>query len=342
MGGCYEREMCTGYLTKNAGEVCTDDEQCKSKRCSKTDGQHRCTSDDNVSPMGSCQLTDNHTCPEWLCSSLLGLTTDVDLYCSWPNEDSVIQKITEQKKNIVKISATAFINPTGELDVRELASTATGADLADGKTIDELMQKHMDTCAGTSFAKAVSGEDIYNNIKAIVDRFDIYSKCTQVYVPRQVNGLARMQKDDVIGISTEVAYGFFSLSFEDVSEYKEYTDNEGTKTLIAIISSRKENVIEGNYDIELRLFTNGTVRLGYTKRQNLAEAVLRHAISFDAYKITTQQSVDRTILKLAYAGRYGAASIDDGAGCYVRELCTGYLTKVEGEKCEDDEQCKRV
>merc|ERR1711879_1019968 len=105
------------------------------------------------------------------------------------------------------------------------------------------------------------------------------------------------------------------------------------------ITSRKENVIEGNYDVTVQLFANQTVRLAYTKRQNLAEWVLQSGISHAGYIIATQDSVDRTMLKLAYAGRYGPEALDEDSGCYVREYCTDYFTLQLGESCDEDKQC---
>merc|ERR1712050_534079 len=149
------------------------------------------------------------------------------------------------------------------------------------------------------------------------------TKCTKVYVPnRDEDGNPKMRKDDIIAIVTEPLAGHFTLSYEDVSQYQEYIDEHGTKTLVAIISSRKENVIEGNYDVTVQLFTNGTVRLAYTKRQNLAEWVLDAGIDRAGYIIVTQQSVDRTMLKLAYAGRYGPEALSEDTGCFVRKACT--------------------
>merc|ERR1712232_598467 len=189
------------------------------------------------------------------------------------------------------------------MGIRVLPDGVEASDL-DGKDVSDLLEPHQDTCAGHLQPK--SGEEVYNNIKSYVDTFDIYTKCTKVYVPnRDENGKPQMRKDDIIAIVTEPLAGHFTLSYEDVAQYQEYVDNEGTKTLTAIISSRKENVIEGNYDVTVSLFQNQTVRLAYSKRQNLAEWLLDQGISRAGYIITTQDSVDRTMLKLAYAGHYG-------------------------------------
>merc|ERR1712032_92882 len=124
-----------------------------------------------------------------------------------------------------------------------------------------------------------------------------------------------------------------------MGQYQETVDNEGTKILSLIISSRKENVIVGNYGVTLRLFKNDTVGLAYSKRQNLAEKVVAAGISHRDYIITTQRSVDNTIRKLAYAGLYGPASLGDDTGCYVYRMCPDWQTLDVGEACENDEQC---
>jgi hypothetical protein len=263
--------------------------------------------------------------------------TDVDVSCSFPPESVVTSAIHEREANIVKISSDTFITPEmSHLEILVLPDDAEAADL-ESKDVSEILVPHNDSCAGRFQPK--SGADVYNNIKAYVDTFDIYTMCTKVYVPNQVNGVPKMRKDDVIAIVTEPFPGHFTLSYEDVAQYEEYIDSENTKTLIAIITSRKENVIEGNYDVKVQLFANQTVRLAYTKRQNLAERILDLGISHTGYVIATQDSVDRTMLKLAYAGRYGPEALDENLGCYVRKYCTDYFTLAIGEACNYDRQC---
>jgi hypothetical protein len=249
----------------------------------------------------------------------------------------VREAIKDREDQIVKISSETWITPDmASLDIDVLREGAEASDLQ-GKDISEMLVRHQDSCAGKLPTK--SGQDVYDNIKAYVDTFDIYTKCTKVYVPNQENGKPKMRKDDIIAIVTEPISGHFTLSYEDVAQYQEFVDNEGTKTLQAIITSRKENVIEGNYDVTVQLFVNQTVRLAYTKRQNLAESLMQAGISHEGYIITTQDSVDRTMLKLAYAGRYGPEALDEETGCYVRKWCTDYFTLQVGDACHDDKQC---
>merc|ERR1712032_1554352 len=238
---------------------------------------------------------------------------------------------------IVKISSETYITPNmSNLDIQVLPDGTQAADL-EGKEVSELLTPHLDTCAGVFAEK--SGADVYNNIKSFIDKFDIYTKCTKVYVPNEVGGIPQMRKDDIIAIVTEPIPGHFTLSYEDVAQYQEYIDSDGTTTLNAIITSRKENVIEGNYDVTVQLFQNQTVRLAYTKRHNLAEEVMTWLVTKANYIITTQDSVDRTMLKLAYVGRYGPEAIDEDSGCYERKWCTEYATLHIGETCESDQQC---
>jgi len=335
--GCFKRHSCTGYLTKEVNEKCTDDEQCKSNACK----YGKCGAGISyANQTNNCNLG---KCPQWLCSGILSLTVDVTLSCTFPDEKVVFATLAAQEKKVVKLSSSALIFPDmqGGLDIKELKEGASGEMLAK-KAVSELLVKHTDTCKGTAFKPEKDGRKIYDNIKSLVDGFDIYSKCTKVYVGRNdpVTGRAKMQKDDIVAISTELAFGHFSLSYEDVTQYKEFVDKDGTKTLVAIISGRKENVIEGNYDIVLKLFKNNTVLLDYTKRQNLAEGILEYGTSHNGYRISTQASVDKTIEKLAYAGLYGLDALHDTKGCMKREFCSGYLTKAPGDPCTDDEQCK--
>jgi len=277
---------------------------------------------------------------------------DVDVSCGFPPEEKVTQSIRKREAGIVKVTSETYIGPFGpldmpdHLDIRVLPDGAQGSDL-DDKDVRELLVPHQDTCARSFAAK--SGVDVYNNIKSYVDTFGIFTKCTKVYVPNQENGIPKMRKDDIIAIVTEpypghTHAGHFTVSYEDVAQYQEYVDSEGTKTLLAMVTSRKESVIEGNYDIKVQLFTNQTVLLTYTKRRHLAEWVLDADISHAGYIIAThiiatQGSVDRTMLKLAYAGRYGPEALDEDSGCYAREYCLDDFTLQIGEVCSEDQQC---
>lgn len=306
-----------------------------------------------------CRLTDKVTCPQWLCATLLGILFDVKLFCKFPEKEKVFAQFVEAEERIVSLTSTALITPgsgdqKARLDFFELHGKANEQDLNEKlKQLGEhdlqaamgtLMVPHEDACANSSsFSPAETTTEIFNNIKSMLDEFDIFSKCTKSYVKRMRNGHPQVQKDDVIAVSTELAAGMFSLSFEDVSYYREATelvDGEPERALSLVVSSRKENVIEGNYDVSVRI-RNGKVRMEYTKRQNLAEKVLRSGITHNGYAISTQKSVDFTLMKLAYAGLYGRTSVGNG-GCYVEPAwsCADYARLKGGEKCSYDLECE--
>lgn len=262
----------------------------------------------------------------------------------------MLEQIEYAERRIVSLSSVAVLMPGEEapvLRMKEIDSKQTEQDFAKAMAVNNndvevamtnLMKPHDDVCRNTTFAPARSAEAIYANIKKLLDTFDIYSKCTKTYMKR-----VPIQKDDVVAISTELAAGMFGLSYEDVAQYKEAIELQNekpVKTLTLIVSSRKENVIEGNYDVEVSL-DEGMVILKYTKRQNLAEKVLEMGISRNSYAIKTQRSVDSTLHKLAYAGLYGPDAVSDG-GCYTKpnSKCAEYNTFESGEECQYDLQCQ--
>mmetsp|Transcript_84662 Transcript_84662/g.132249 ORF Transcript_84662/g.132249 Transcript_84662/m.132249 type:complete len:369 (-) Transcript_84662:36-1142(-) len=298
-------------------------------------------------------------CPKWLCADLLGFLFDVKVYHKFPDEEKMMTKLEHIEERILKLTGEATLwgaraaaeafNLSNRMEFMEISDDATENDLAEEfeknggdlpAAVSQFFVQHQDQCMGDNkFPAAHSPEQIFNNIKAVVDTFNIFTKCTKSYVKRIEDGRPQIRKDDVIAVSTELASGVFSRSFEDVSQYQEYYDHEGVRHLIAIVSSRKENVIEGNYDIVVRQYPD-RVHLQYTKRQNLAEPVLRRGITKNGYAIVTQHSVDKTIRKLAYAGLYGGMAIEFGAGCMDQVDCVEYEMKDIGEKCKYSMQCK--
>jgi len=152
-------------------------------------------------------------------SRIANLFMDVDVSCGFPPDEKVHEQIREREAKIVKISSETLITPEmDELDIDVLRDGAQASDLAD-KSVSDLLEPHEDTCAGVMPAQ--TGEAVYNNIKAYVDTFDIYTKCTKVYVPNTENGKPKMQKDDIIAIVTEPFPGHFTLSYEDVAQYQD-------------------------------------------------------------------------------------------------------------------------
>jgi len=304
-----------------------------------------------VSESKGCRLNDSFECPEWLCKNLLGMFFDVKLFCKFPTEDFVVKGILKQQQHVVQHTGRATVYPgMDRLVLTELSSNTTEEDVAMKGIHDGMMVPHIDKCASsTEHAPETSGAQIYQNIKALLDTFDIYTRCTKAYVVNKDNeGRPKMVKDDIIAISTEMAAGFFSLSYEDVTQYQEYEDKDGTKILEVIISSRKDNIIEGNYNVIVRHFkddyikNNDKVEIEYTKRQNLVPWLLKKGISHNGYTIMTQQSVDVTIRKLAYAGLYGAGSVESAkdGGCFPYVKCADYETLDTGDICVYDMECK--
>jgi len=308
-----------------------------------------------------CRITDTITCPKWLCANVLGLFFDVELFCKFPTEEMVFKRIEHDEQRILSFTSIAFLRPAAEhgpMNFWELQDAASEEDLNLKLTeiggtdlqaaIGQLMREHEDTCAGNEkFPPAASVDEIFNNVKSLVDEFDIFTKCTQTYVKRRGStGRPQLRKDDVVAIATELAHGMFSLSYDDVAQYEEYTSLENGKpirTLKMVISSRKENVVEGNYDIQMRI-EDDKVRVEYRKRQNLAEPKLQAGITHNGYAIVTQQSIDSTLRKLAYAGVYGRAALSDG-GCYTEPNaekwgCAEYGSLNKGDACKYGMQCK--
>lgn len=290
-----------------------------------------------------CSVTSTIVLPRWL-SIFVGLLTDVDLYCDFPSEDDVLSKIKNIESSIVKRKASIVLKPSEKIVFKEVPADKTGEDLKEAlkadKDMESLKEDHVDSCHGDpSWPAVATAKEIYDNIKSMVDSFDIFSKCTKVYIAKDATGKAQIAKDDVMAISTLLAFGHYSLSYEDIAHYDEVVDGEN-RTLSVVVSSRKENVIEGNYDITVAL-RDDEVTLTYTKRQNFAESLLSSQCDDNCYKVATQQSVDLTILKLAYAGVYGTAAISfDNTGCRKdTSTCKGYSTKKIEDTCKDHEEC---
>lgn len=306
--------------------------------------EHVAVKDNLASGTKSCDVSSTISMPNWL-ASILGLLTDVDLYCDFPRDEDVFDKIDALEDSIVKRSSSITLRPNRPIHYQAVPSSRTGQDLYDalqaGNGMDSLKAGHLDSCnSDAAFPSAATAAEIYENIKAMVDGFDIFSKCTKVYARKNEHGIAKIKKDDVIAVSTLIALGHYSLSYEDVAHYDEEV-NGNERTLSVVVSSRKENVIEGNYDITLSL-RGDYVELTYTKRQNLAEALLASQCDHNCYEVATQRSVDLTILKLAYAGLYGPSAVSfDNSGCRQdTSSCKGFSTLQLGDICSDHEQCQ--
>merc|ERR550532_2252229 len=121
---------------------------------------------------GGCKINEVIQCPQWLCTNILGLFVDVELYCQWPDEKEVIERIRKVEATIVKQSSVLVLEPhaTTPLAFREVDEQKNGEDLSSATgDLDRLKRDHNDTCYGNAnFSRATNGGDIYNRIKSMV------------------------------------------------------------------------------------------------------------------------------------------------------------------------------
>ncbi len=148
--------------------------------------------------------------------------------------------------------------------------------------------------------------EVYTEMKAAIDELNIFTDSTRVYLPE-----GTLHKDDIIAVSTNLVSGIISTSYEDVAEYVELDTADGGKFFRVVITTRQENVVDGNYDVTLILrggaFDEQQVELTYVKRQNLVGALAwLHSVMFDPedYLLSTRASVQNTLARLTALG-YG-------------------------------------
>lgn len=148
--------------------------------------------------------------------------------------------------------------------------------------------------------------DVYAEMKAAIDELNIFTDSTRVYLPE-----GTLHKDDIIAVSTNLVSGIISTSYEDVAEYVELDTADGGKFFRVVITTRQENVVDGNYDVTLVLrggeFDEQQVELTYVKRQNLVGALAwLHSVMFEPedYLLSTRASVQNTLARLTALG-YG-------------------------------------
>ncbi|MEC9465779.1 MAG: hypothetical protein VX834_08350 [Myxococcota bacterium] len=148
--------------------------------------------------------------------------------------------------------------------------------------------------------------EVYTEMKAAIDELNIFTDSTRVYLPE-----GTLHKDDIIAVSTHLVSGIISTSYEDVAEYVELDTADGGKFFRVVITTRQENVVDGNYDVTLILrggaFDEQQVELTYVKRQNLVGALAwLHSVMFDPedYLLSTRASVQNTLARLTALG-YG-------------------------------------
>jgi hypothetical protein len=154
---------------------------------------------------------------------------------------------------------------------------------------------------------------VYNALRNEILQWNIFDpKQTRMYFE---DGKAFIEKDMITGVSTSlVDNGAFSLSFEDVSEQDEI-DTDNFRRLRIVVTTREENVVDGNYDIELKLWyrpgvgrtgqrEKGDVELYYQKRQSCLYFILRLGVGgHEAYRAYTEKSVMASTRRLLEAGK---------------------------------------
>mmetsp|Transcript_43512 Transcript_43512/g.114709 ORF Transcript_43512/g.114709 Transcript_43512/m.114709 type:complete len:477 (+) Transcript_43512:101-1531(+) len=155
------------------------------------------------------------------------------------------------------------------------------------------------------------GQAAYDRIKQGVSVWDIYGGDTKVYLPKEKT---EIKKDMIIAISTKLVKNVYPLSFEDVNEFRE-VDYPAYKQLRAVVGTRQENIVDGNYDVVVTLFKEdgkghsgvareaSDVEIHYQKRQNLTYWVMQKKLSIEKYREKTQESVDKTLEKLLAMGK---------------------------------------
>jgi hypothetical protein len=167
-------------------------------------------------------------------------------------------------------------------------------------------------CCEKAICLQGGGSEVFARTKAAIMRWDIYGGDTKVYMKDET-----IKQGAVIAIATKLTSGVYSLSYEDVTDVFEI-ETDAFSQLRVCVTTRQENVVDGNYSIDLKLHkTDGTraagdIELYYQKRQNLQYWLLEKAIgSKDAYRKATQKSVDLTISRLQAFGECTGETPED-------------------------------
>jgi hypothetical protein len=180
------------------------------------------------------------------------------------------------------------------------------------------------------------GEPAYERIKRAIMKWDIYGGTTTVYFKGE-----EIVQGDVIAISTLLAADVFPLSFEDVTDINEI-HTPAFSQLRVVVTTRQENIVDGNYTVDLKLFRqDGEGRTGsravddieiyYQKRQNLQYWLLEKAIgSHEEYRSATEKSVKLTLDRLRAFGSPDAVSVPAPF-----ELIEGVKTAMLSQKREN-------
>jgi len=163
-------------------------------------------------------------------------------------------------------------------------------------------------CVEQSVTMEGAGADAFARIKSAIMRWDIYGGISQVYVQ---GGM--IVQGAVIGISVFLLPGAYALSFEDVTDINE-TETALSSQLRVVVTTRQENIVDGNYTVDIKLFKEGAagrtgdrsagdIEIYYQKRQNLHYWLMEKAIgSKENYQNKTSESARRTIERLQAFG----------------------------------------
>jgi len=164
-------------------------------------------------------------------------------------------------------------------------------------------QESLITVSGCEFVEG--GEAAYERIKKAIMEWDIYGgPATNVYFKGE-----QIAQGDVIAISVELVKGIAPLSFENVSDVNEI-NTLAFSQLRVVVTTRDENIVDGNYTVDLKLFrqdgkgrtgnrVSGDIEIYYLKHQNLQYWLMEKLIgSKEEYRIVNEKSVKKTLLRL--------------------------------------------
>eukprot|EP01062_Namystynia_karyoxenos_P032542 TRINITY_DN24009_c0_g1_i1.p1 TRINITY_DN24009_c0_g1~~TRINITY_DN24009_c0_g1_i1.p1 ORF type:complete len:580 (+),score=194.07 TRINITY_DN24009_c0_g1_i1:144-1742(+) len=180
----------------------------------------------------------------------------------------------------------------------------------------ENLQRHI-VAERSTIALPEAGEEAFDRARAAVLRWDVYGGDTKVYLPEPT-----LREGMLLGVSTCIGAGVYPLSFENVAVLDDDSVGAQWRRLRVVVTTRHENIVDGNYDVELTLWheddeqrgrKGGDVTLTYQKRQNLVHYALRKgAGSMESYAARTRKSVEKTLARLSSIALTGAAGADVG------------------------------
>ena len=178
------------------------------------------------------------------------------------------------------------------------------------------------TCYDSRLVKAAAcasggggSESAYERMVDAVLRMDIFNGETEVFMPP---GNERIHKDMLMAISTTIlddpAY-LYCVSLEDIADLQQDDTTEWRRTRV-VICTRRSNVVEGTYTIEVRLWRRkgcndatgeerqkGDIEVMYGKRQSLVHWLSRNKAPPDVHRAMTERSIALTLDKISNLAR---------------------------------------